>query len=150
MKVGDDSVYIAALKADGSLWLARTRGTTTQLESVGCGYADVVAGGKYLLTLKQDGNLEVWSKWATPETIAQQEQRELLSPLGRLHPVQLGKGYTRLFQVGDLWGDLGAKAIVLRKDGTVWQFNPPRNPSKGGPRDWLELVPFPKEASLSQ
>lgn len=144
------SAYIAALKADGSLWLARTRGATTRLEPVGCGYAEVVAGGEYLLALKQDGNLEVWSNWATPEAIAQREQRELMSPWGRLHPVQLGKSYTRLFQVGDLWGDMGAKAVALRKDGSAWLFNPPRHPSEGGPKEWFNQVPFPKEANLSQ
>lgn len=144
------SLYLVALKADSSLWLAKTRGAVTRLVPVGCGYADVVAGGEYLLALKEDGSLEVWAPWKTKEAAAQQEHRTQMSPWGLVSPVLLGKGYTELFQMGDLFGDMGAKAVVLKKDGTVSLFKPPWAPATGGPKDWFEQVPFPKEANLSR
>jgi uncharacterized protein len=145
------SLYLAALKADGSLWLARTRGMTTRLESNGCGYVDMVAGGNYLLLLKADGSLEVWGNWKTPTVAGGQNELDLRrQPLSELTPVSLGKGFTQLFQVGDIWGDMGAKAIVLRNDGSVWLWNAPWAPETGGPLDWFKPVPFPKEAKIAR
>ena len=145
------SLYLVALKADGSLWLARTRGITTRLESNGCGYVDMVAGGNYLLLLKEDGGLEVWGNWKTPKVAGGQNELDFRrQPLGKLTRVSLGKGYTQLFQVGDIWGDMGAKAIVLRNDGTVWLWNSPWAPETGGPLDWFKQVPFPKEAKITR
>lgn len=148
VSLGDPS-HVAALKADGSLWLAKTRGAITRLEPVGCGYADLVVSNEVLLTLKQDGSLEIWSHWETPAAIAQQEQRELIAPWGRLHPIPLGKGYFRLFQVSDLGGG-SAQAIALRQDGSVWLFNPRQAPAEARPKDWFVKVPFPQEANIGK
>lgn len=131
--------YLAALKADGSLWLAKERGALARLEPAGCGYADMVAGGQYVLLLKQDGTLEVLGNWMPPAGQTQRHHKKAAkqaeAPSAELpartaqardiNHTTLGGGYTRLFQVGDLWGDMGAKAIALRNDGTVWVFNPP-------------------------
>jgi uncharacterized protein YecT (DUF1311 family) len=156
VKVGGSHwLNLATLKADGSLWMVKKRGTVTRLAPVGCGYVDMVMGEQYLLTLKQDGRLEVWGSWPEqarnehkPRAPAESAGQPALP--GYADHVLLGAGYTRLFPVGDLWGNLGAKAIVLRNDNSVWLFSPPWPRDASGPRDWFRQVPFPKQANVGK
>lgn len=141
---GGESPLLVALKADGSLWLARTRGSVTRMEPAGCGYADAVGGSAFLLALRQDGTLELWGNWNMQRAFSHQPalkdaDTRLLGNYGS--HVVLGKGFVRLYSAG---------ALALRQDGSMWQFTPPQSGGKTGPKDGFKQVTFPKDARIGK
>jgi alpha-tubulin suppressor-like RCC1 family protein len=129
---------VAALKEDGSVWLTRSRGRVTQLESVGCGYQRVALVGstwerqpKHLrvVALRDDGHLVAWtytSQGAEPGEPA---------PAA---PWDLGAGWQQLEMTDGQWGNRGTELLLADRDGNLWQSRAPDKKDK--PWDWLQKV----------
>lgn len=139
-----DQNIVAALKADGSLWAPRLRGETIRMEQVGCGYADVVAGNGQILALKQDGSLLSWGNRKSAEDWF--PNKHMFS--GK--PLVLGKDYSKLFQIGGLFGSIGAHALALKLDGTVWQWNDDPEPGERTVQNLMKKIPFRGDGKIPQ
>lgn len=138
-----DYRFVAALKADGSLWATHARGQTVRLEPVGCGYVDVVAAGgsesATVLALKRDGSLLAWHDWSAE---ARQSPYRLMFAV---KPVAVGKGFSKLFQVGGLWGSRTPQAAAVKADGGLWLWQEPDQDEPKPPQGRLRKVPLPDD-----
>lgn len=135
----DDAV--AALKADGSLWLTHTRGRVTQLEAVGCGYRRVALVGAswqqaplqvQIVALRDDGSAVAWPLTPAP------------SDPTAARPLPLGTGWQHLQMADGQWGNRGPELLLIDHSGAVWQRRAQPVPGETGAAAWLERVAVPK------
>lgn len=131
---------VAALKDDGSVWLTRSRGRVTQLESVGCGYQRVALVGSTwerqpkqvrVVALRDDGHLVAWTY--TRESAAAGEP----TPAA---PWDLGSGWQQLALTGGQWGNRGTELLLADRDGNLWQRRALLDEDKPTAKDWLQKV----------
>ena len=105
---------VAALKDDGSLWLTRSRGRVTQLESVGCGYQRVALVGStwekaprhvHVVALRDAGSLVAWPLKGAPG-----------DPTAAA-PWDLGTGWQQLEMADGQWGNRGPELLLADREG---------------------------------
>lgn len=118
VKASSDSHLIAARKADGSLWVSQWRGSKMRMQKVGCGYADMAFAydekrAIQLLALRSDGSLQSFQSSEVADV-----QRSFLER----KPQLLAKDVVKLFVANDYWGNIGGTVLLLRRDGTLWQW----------------------------
>lgn len=136
--VSADGGIVVALKKNGSLWATHQRGRLRLLKPVGCGYIDAtVTGiqgyspqyGVYVLAIRQDGSLVAWGNWQMKDGKGWVPSEHLfMSP-----PRVLGNNFTRLYQVGGIWGSFSLGAFIKGRDGSLWQWNPPQKDASVAP-----------------
>jgi alpha-tubulin suppressor-like RCC1 family protein/uncharacterized protein len=146
VKSSNNGGFVVALKADGSLWATHKQGDSQWLKPVGCGFIDATVVGRfggyapkdgvYVLALKRDGQLLAWGNWNLDDT----NQWNPMENLFLEQPRVLGEQFSKLFQVGNLGGDLSVHAVALQTDGTVWQWRRPQE--KNTPLSKLMLGGF--------
>lgn len=134
VNVSDDGQFvgplIVALKRDGSLWASRQRGNLRRLSPIGCGFRDVTVTGNpgsnpghsvYVLAIRRDGTLVAWGNWAMEKGLDIRAAEKMFASA----PHALGKNFVRLYQVGPP-GNLSLGAFIEHRDGSLWQWYPPR------------------------
>ncbi len=145
VKASHNSTLVAARKSDGSLWVSQERGRTVRMERVGCGFADMVFAydenrAIHLLALRSDGSL---LDYQSSNGAGSNVRRDLLAR----EPKVLKKNGVKLFLENDYWGNVGGTVLLLRQDGTLWQWYwqfGGQYPKEGVPSDqWLRKIDFP-------
>jgi hypothetical protein len=148
-KVGDDYVsihwandgYAVGVKRDSSLWASYQRGNRTQMEPLGCGYKEAVALGYagnfprppddvIVLGLRQDGHLVGWGNWMHSDGWSRDR-------IFSQAPIDFGKGFAQIFQIGSSYNSY---AVLVKRDGSLWEFRPPRTPGTPAGKDVLQKI----------
>lgn len=142
-----EASYLVGVKTDGGLWATYKWGyRDVRLERLDCGYAEaVVTGvardrrdyrdGLVVLALREDGHLVAWGNWRHKE-----DWKFASHPLLE-NPVDLGGGFVKLYRIGMGYG---STAVVLKADGTLWQWKRPDKPQIPRPGNVLLPLEFPK------